>query len=351
MYQSFINLLLEAGYEKYMTKIGPVYVLERGENRHIVYLTYHRDQTGRLVYARDFESQLIAERWRLFGDQEAEFLCVMIVDDGKISEEQCAEHDQISIWIQDELTGKLYVSKGSERKFQFLYEFLQKRGEEARKLLEEQELEEQKLLQEQTDSNEWKRFFTPVNMGLIVLNFLCFVGVHFWEEEILSAGVSVWDKIMIDHQYYRLVTSMFLHFDLQHLLENMALLFLIGSFVEREWGSISYGVTYLLSGLIGNAVSFYMQIGNPELIWSAGASGAVYGVLGMMAILLLQREKRQRMGVYAYPGIFILVIGGIFHNYHEVGVDNWCHLGGLAAGFIFGVYQMLTGAGKVENKE
>ncbi|MDO4941757.1 MAG: rhomboid family intramembrane serine protease, partial [Lachnospiraceae bacterium] len=151
----------------------------------------------------------------------------------------------------------------------------------------------------------------------------------------IQAGSSEWSAILLKHEIYRLFTAMFLHFDIEHLISNMFVLFLIGSFVEHYLGTIKYIIVYLMCGAAGNMLSFYFAIGEPSLILSAGASGAIYGVLGILAVLLWKTKGRLE-GIQG-PGLVFFVIGMIFHSYQSEGVDYWAHIGGLAMGIILGI--------------
>jgi rhomboid protease GluP len=326
MYQSFINLLLESGFQKQITIIGPVYI--NIENQQIVFLTYHKNQMKDPVYLKDYEQELQNIKNNIFLSQGAKILCIVFVDDGNILENQMEVMDpSFSVWIQDEQSGKLYMSKKSDSVFSNLHEKIQNKAEEADKVTESV-YEEEKI-------EYIKTYFSPVNIGLILINIIIFF-ISYFQENLLEAGVSEWKLIIVHREYYRLLTSIFLHFNWEHLFGNMLVLFLIGSFVERYIGSIRYLCVYLICGLIGNIVSFYFQIGDTSLAWSAGASGAIYGVLGFLAVILL-KTKGKIEGIQG-PGIYLFIIGSVFHSYQTSGVDNWAHLGGLIAGCILGIF-------------
>lgn len=330
MYQNFINLLTEAGYQKYMSEAGPVYLLEKGEERQIIFLTYHKNQLKEPIHLQEYEAALLRVKETVFSQKEAKLLCILIVDDGKLLEEQINGKYPFSVWIQDEISGKLYMNEASKKEFFNLYHFLEQKGEAARKIMEEQQE------QEKTEKKEWKLYLTPVNMMLILVNAIAFGLYLLWGDPFLQKGVSIWMDILLDQEYYRLFTSLFLHFDAEHFMSNMLILFLTGSFAERYLGSFKYLAAYLGSGLAGNMLSFYMEIGSTKLVWAAGASGAIYGVLGLLAVILIKTRGRLE-GMYG-PGLFLLVVGSIFHSYQNMGVDNWAHLGGLLAGICFGIF-------------
>lgn len=343
MYQSFIQLLEEAGYKKYMSKMGPVYLLERENDRQMVFLTYHKDQKKEPIHLKEYDQKMLEARDTIFPKAPVKMLCILIVDDGKLMEEQFAGEYSFTVWIQDEISGKLYMNEDAKQDFSYLYDFLVQKGEEARRIIEERKS------QEEEKKVDWRTYVTPVNVGLILSNSICFGLYMFFGEGVLQKGVSIWTDILLNHEYYRLITSMFLHFDLEHLVSNMLVLFLVGSFVERYMGSFRYLMAYLTTGLVGNMVSFYMDIGTSDLTWAAGASGAIYGVLGILAVILI--KTRGRMTGIQGPGIFLFVLGSIFHSYQTAGIDHWAHIGGLVAGIIVGICYRRKQNDQIKKKE
>ncbi|GAB4542336.1 MAG: hypothetical protein Kow0063_34190 [Anaerolineae bacterium] len=133
-------------------------------------------------------------------------------------------------------------------------------------------------------------------------------------------------------QVWRLLTSMFLHIGLMHLFFNSYALFAFGIEVERLYGSARLLAIYLLAGLYGSLTSFAL---GPNL--SAGASGAIFGLLGvMLAYFRLHRQMfgewgRQRLLNLLGVAGFNLVLG-----FTVPGIDNLAHLGGLLSGAILG---------------
>lgn len=130
-------------------------------------------------------------------------------------------------------------------------------------------------------------------------------------------------------QWWRLFTSMFLHFGFFHLAMNMYCLWALGSLAERLMGRAAYLVLYIGSGLCGGLLSLAVH---PQLV-SAGASGAVFGISGGLitylalkkAPLSFERAKKQLTSL----GIFI---GYNFIYSLKPGVDMMAHAGGLVSG-------------------
>jgi rhomboid protease GluP len=133
-------------------------------------------------------------------------------------------------------------------------------------------------------------------------------------------------------QVWRLLTSIFLHIGPMHLFFNSYALYVLGIEVERVYGSARFLLIYLLAGLYGSLLSFAF---GPNL--SAGASGAIFGLLGVMvAYFRRHREtfgERGRQRLFSLLGVagFNLVLG-----FTVPGIDNLAHLGGLVSGAALG---------------
>lgn len=174
---------------------------------------------------------------------------------------------------------------------------------------------------------------TYILLGINVLVWLAMtvVGGSTNTDVLIRFGAKA-NALVADGQVWRLLTSMFLHVGLMHLLFNSYALFIFGMEVERLYGSTRFLAIYLLAGLWGSLASFAF---GPEL--SAGASGAIFGLLGtMLAFFRRHRETfgdwgRQRLLNLWGVAVFNLVLG-----FTVPGIDNLAHLGGLLSGVLLG---------------
>jgi membrane associated rhomboid family serine protease len=170
----------------------------------------------------------------------------------------------------------------------------------------------------------------PVTVSLIVANVVIFLGR---EAVVTGDGVALVDWGLLfgpaveAGQWWRVVTSGFLHANLPHLGFNMFALWIFGQPLERAMGSIRFSLAYL-AGLLGGAVAVLMfNFTAPTL----GASGAVLGLAGALAALLWSRGIA--ITQTSLGGIFIinLVLPLVFP-----GISFWGHLGGIVGGFVAG---------------
>ena len=134
------------------------------------------------------------------------------------------------------------------------------------------------------------------------------------------------------HEYYRLFTSTFLHFGIEHLLNNMVMLGALGFNLEPEIGKVRFLLVYIISGIGGNICSLLLNVSLGDVVVSAGASGAVFGLMG--ALLCAVIRKKGRIGRLNKKGMLILAVFSIYVGLSEQGVDNAAHIGGLVCGFV-----------------
>ena len=146
-------------------------------------------------------------------------------------------------------------------------------------------------------------------------------------ETLYRLGSSNGYSILILHQWYRLVTAVFLHLGLIHIGFNMMVLLDIGPVVEELYGSPRYLFVYILSGVLGFALSMYFHYS------SVGASGALMGLIG---ILIAVTTKRSSLEAKALRSRLISWAVSVFALGFFIHADNLAHLGGLATGFICG---------------
>jgi rhomboid protease GluP len=138
-----------------------------------------------------------------------------------------------------------------------------------------------------------------------------------------------------DGEWWRLVTSMFLHYGLVHLLLNAWALFQVGHLVEKLFGRRLYTLLYFGSGIIGGLTTLWWK---GDRVWSAGASGAVFGVYGALIGYLLRERAVVPTAVLGPMLRSTLLFAGYNLVYGAVHprIDNAAHLGGLLGGFVLG---------------
>jgi len=178
---------------------------------------------------------------------------------------------------------------------------------------------------------------TPCLVGLNVLVFIAMVvsGVSVMEPDLgqlVHWGANFGPRTL-GAQPWRLLTGMFVHIGIIHILFNMWCLWTLGELAERLLGNVTFLILYLLSGVGGSILSLWLH---PQLV-SAGASGAIFGVAGGM-VALLGLKKAQIPGAQMqqqFKSLLFFIGYNLLYGMRG-GIDNAAHLGGLVSGAALG---------------
>ncbi len=159
------------------------------------------------------------------------------------------------------------------------------------------------------------------------------------------------NSLILQGQYWRFVTPIFLHVNLLHVGLNMLNFVVLGVFLERLFGHMRFLLIYLITGIISIMASCMFM---PQDI-SVGASGAIFGLVGAYSVFVLVHRHAFRNGGALALLWLVFIIGlnlgiGVF----IANVDNYAHVGGLLAGFLFGwcftpLYKPLASSFRAEN--
>lgn len=172
----------------------------------------------------------------------------------------------------------------------------------------------------------------PIVSIIIAINILVFVlmslpGIG---DQILFAGMSV-NGLIAQGEWWRVITSMFLHGGFMHVLFNMFSLFLFGPELEKIAGKIRFLTIYFLSGIFGSAATFVTQ---DAYYASVGASGAIFGIIGAFgALVYYTRHVMPQLRQIILPIIGVSII----MTFLQPNINISAHLGGMAAGFLLGL--------------
>ena len=139
-------------------------------------------------------------------------------------------------------------------------------------------------------------------------------------------------------QYWRLVSNAFMHYGLLHIAFNMYALWILGGVLEPYVGTLRFGMIYFVSALTASLGALLINPGSP----SAGASGAIFGLMGALFVL----ERQRGMALLAGPIGGLLVINLII-TFGVPGISIGGHLGGLAGGVLVGLILSRFGRGHI----
>ena len=179
-----------------------------------------------------------------------------------------------------------------------------------------------------------------VTVALVGINAVLFLICFITGDLLYDIGKVSPYTVLAEGRYYNLLTSMFLHADMSHLVNNMILLLGLGYMMERELGHLKFFILYMLTGLGAGVASIIwkMHVGN-WFIYSIGASGAVYGMLGVLLAMCLFRVRD--MENVDWRKMLIMIAFSIYCGFSDGGIDNTAHIGGAVCGLVFGAVACL----------
>ncbi len=178
-----------------------------------------------------------------------------------------------------------------------------------------------------------------IAVGLIVVNVVIYIVLNMFllqnGIDFVSSLENSWTAIKFNGEYYRIFTSMFLHADLNHLFNNMIVLFTIGRHYEANEGKMRFANVYFLGGVLASiaSLSYNMLIGND--ISSLGASGAIFAVMGALVASVVKHRNRIRS--LSKRQVIIFAALSLYMGFLSPNTDNAAHLGGLISGFLIGM--------------
>lgn len=171
-----------------------------------------------------------------------------------------------------------------------------------------------------------------INGSIVFINVLLFILCAFWPDMLYNKGAFSIVSIIEQKQYYRFITSAFLHADVEHLFSNMVVLFFLGNILEEKLGHFRYLFLYFVSMIAGNVVSTIYEMYIGEYVISVGASGAIFGVVG--AVLMLVVLKGGKWENISLPRILLMVTYALYSGFVSENVNNAAHIGGFITGMV-----------------
>ena len=177
----------------------------------------------------------------------------------------------------------------------------------------------------------FKSDFPMITYILIAINVILFIiPLLFGEYNSLINNFCVDASLIRSGQYYRILTGIFLHGSILHLLFNCYALFVIGSQVENFMGNFKFLIIYLFSGICGSIFSMIFS-SYPSI----GASGAIFGLMG--ALVYFGYHYRVYLGNVVKSQIIPLILLNLCIGFLSSGIDNFAHIGGLIGGSLISI--------------
>ena len=191
-------------------------------------------------------------------------------------------------------------------------------------------------------------FITPIIVDICLLLFLVMAlfGVHIIEpntDSLISWGAN-FKPLTLGGQYWRLISNVFIHIGILHLVVNMYALLYIGLLLEPFIGRKNFIVSYIVTGLAASVASLWWY----DSVISAGASGAIFGLYGVYIALITTNLLEKEFKMKALSSMLFFVAYNLLYGL-KGGVDNAAHIGGLISGLVLG-YSLYPSIAKPELK-
>jgi len=181
-------------------------------------------------------------------------------------------------------------------------------------------------------------------MNIIIFVMELMSGGYDHMSRLVQLGALYTPFVLEQGEWYRMITACFLHYGAQHLGMNMISLYAIGSYAELYYGKVKYFIIYMLSGIGGNLLTMLAESMTERYALSAGASGAICGLMGVLVIFAFIPGLKRIFPVKRVLGAVVLML---LPGITDRSVSLTAHLGGLISGIIIaGIFQATIGISK-----
>ena len=175
----------------------------------------------------------------------------------------------------------------------------------------------------------------PIVSGILVAaNVIVYLICTFTGNLLYNIGELDAASVLLRGEYGRIIYSMFLHAGIDHLFNNMVILFFLGAMIEKVTGHIQFLLIYLLSGIGANICSLLYKVMAMDSMASVGASGAIFGLDGVLLAWILL--DRQAMPDVTPRRVLLMIVLSLYSGFTAHNIDNAAHVGGLLTGFAAG---------------
>ena len=327
------SLFYSAGYDKISTNLPEYAFFYRKESHGITavfVIDYHRG-----IYISEDQYAHMKEKgtefFRSRGETDVHMLSLILSENTETAKKLCVSDS--FCWMIDMGSNRLIIHENQVADFYgwktVLEEFMANLSYDAEHA--DTQATQRKTLRREKWTGERIAAMPWVNICLVAVNVIVFLICTFTGELLYNKGAFGVMEVIGDKSYYRIITSMFLHADVQHLFSNMLVLYYVGEIVEKKMGHIPYVAIYFLSGIAGNIFSMGYELLMSDYFSSVGASGAVFGVEGaLFFLLILHHGKLEHMtaGRVAFAIFFSL-----YNGFTSTNINNAAHIGGVLMGF------------------
>ena len=307
-----IKSLQERGYRQLNPDSNNVYGRVDGDVVYVVVIGSNRNLDADSL--KKFNDKIIIEL-SINSHKKVNILNILITPNGMFDDmtKKIVENVE-NVWLFTEDYGKLYVFENQPTDFDSLYDVIDKKT----------------VVDNRRSQHNLMRMFGVVTPIFLLMNILVYLAcVYIYQPTELAVNVYA---ISEKRQYYRFLTSMFTHFGITHLLGNMVILIALGARIENIIGRLNYVIVYIVTGLAAAFASYINFFCNDIYDYSAGASGAIFGLLGVLVVIAFYNKGRVKD--LSLMNMIILFILTLVDGLMSEGIDNVAHAAGILAGIV-----------------
>lgn len=181
-----------------------------------------------------------------------------------------------------------------------------------------------------TNFSAWKDKIATISF--VVVNIFLFIVSVFSGDLLYNEGAFSLAYILYGRQWWRFITSMFLHADVDHLVGNMLMLYLAGEVAERYLGKKWYVTLYFFSGITGSLLYALYEYFTGSYAETIGASGAVFGIIGALLVIVICHKGKYGDITIGRMGFMLFYM--MYMGLRTSNVNNAAHIGGLIGGIL-----------------
>lgn len=336
--QQLSNFLTAEGYEKIPSNLPEFTIYFRLENQYVN--VFHVIDCRKNLYITEDQYLHIKDKIKVLftekGISNVHILSLIISGDRKKAV-QISGTDPFC-WIIDPYEDRLIIYENQTDDFYGIRERLEY-------FLAHISSEEEAMTDVSSKTNrkrhisEWK--IPYVTAAIVLINIIIFLVCTFTGDLLYNIGAFDAVSFLEKKEYYRILSSVFLHWDVNHLFSNMLVLYYLGEVVEERLGCVRYGILYILTGLCGNLVSLGYELYISAHISSVGASGAVFGIIGALLVLVIIHKGR--LDQITTGRLIFMICYSLYSGFAGSDINNAAHIGGMVGGIITAFMVLIPG--------
>lgn len=329
-----MNGLARKGYRKLNPESNNVYGRVDDDAVYVVVIGSNHDLSAEDL--RDFNNKILLDL-SFNSHKKVKILNILITPNGMFDDETLDIVKNLDgVWLFTEDYGKLYIFENQPSDFDGLYDVIDR----------------QLVLENERSNRTLKSMFGVITPILVLLNVVVYIACVYSSGGV--GGIPLEYRLAVNVQaiseggeFYRFFTAMFTHFGLAHLFGNMVILIALGARVENLLGKFEYLAAYIVTGLTSSVVSYFECLAHGTYDYAAGASGAIFGLLGILVAIAIKNKGRVKD--LSLMNMIILLVLTIVNGQLSEGIDNVAHIAGFVAGIVVGVILLLANQKVVNN--